>query len=238
MQTDQIFLKAKGILRQVNRLPAWQKLALKVAMRHPKLLATMSPLFHLGLRLTTKKVDDGVFKPFGLYSPLIGEMTNRHIVDMPAKALTSMYGGLNKAENEKMRVIFYPGCAATLIYVNWGVAIIETLKHFGVSVYVPEVNKCCGIPSATMGEMGIYTTQVAENFDYFDTHSGRRYDRHLLSHLRIRPGCLGRARNRSPARQEDAGHRAVPGRSAAGEAAAEGEAGRKQHPAHPLPLQS
>src|SRR5512143_730074 len=35
VQTDQIFLKAKGILRKVNRLPAWQKLALKVAMRHP-----------------------------------------------------------------------------------------------------------------------------------------------------------------------------------------------------------
>ena len=169
VQTDQIFLKAKGILRQVNRLPAWQKLVLKVAMRHPKLLATMSPLFHLGLRMGTKKVDDGVFKPFGLYSLLIGEMSHRHIVDMPAKALTSRYGGLNKAENETMRVIFYPGCAATLIYVNWGVAIIETLKHFGVSVYVPEANKCCGIPSATMGEMDIYRTQVAENFDYFDT---------------------------------------------------------------------
>jgi glycolate oxidase iron-sulfur subunit len=169
VQTDQIFLKAKGILRQVSKLPAWQKLALKIAMGHPRLLATMSPLFHIGLRIATKKVDHGVFKPFGLYRPLIGEMAKRHIVDMPAKALTSIYGGLNKAENERMRVIFYPGCAATLIYVNWGVAIVETLKHFGVSVYVPEVNKCCGIPSATMGEMGIYATQVAANYDYFDS---------------------------------------------------------------------
>ncbi len=169
VQTDQIFLKAKAILRQVSKLPAWQRLILKVAMGHPRLLARMSPLLHLGLRLGTKKVDDGVFKPFGLYRPVIGELASRHIVDLPAKALTSMYGGFHKAEHETMRVIFYPGCAATLIYVNWGVAIIETLKHFGVSVYVPEVNKCCGIPSATMGELGIYKTQVAANFDYFDS---------------------------------------------------------------------
>ena len=169
VKTDQIFLKAKGILRQIKRLPAWQKLALKIAMGQPKLLATMSPLFHIGLRMGTKKVENGVFKPYGLYSPFIGDMTKRHIIDMPAKALTAMYGGFNKAENEKMRVIFYPGCAATLIYVNWGVAIIETLLHYGVSVYVPEVNKCCGIPSATMGEMGIFKGQVGENFNYFDS---------------------------------------------------------------------
>ena len=169
VKTDQIFLKAKAILRQVNQLPAWQKLALNVAMRHPRLLAAMSPLFHFGLRLTTKKVDEGVFQPWRLSSPIIGKLSERHVIDMPAKALTSRYGGFNPADNEKMRVIFYPGCAATLIYVDWGVAIIETLRHFGVSVYVPKVNHCCGIPAATMGEMDTYRTQVTENFAYFDS---------------------------------------------------------------------
>ncbi len=169
--TDQIFLKAKGILRQVKKMPAWQKLALKIAMGKPQFLAAMSPLFHIGLRLGTRKVDNGVFKPYGLYSPFIGDMTKRHVVDMPSKALTSLYGGFNQAENEKHRVIFYPGCATTLIYVHWGVAIVETLLHYGVSVYVPKTNKCCGIPSATMGEMGIYRDQVNSNFDYFDSIS-------------------------------------------------------------------
>ncbi len=169
VQTDLIFLKAKSILRQVNKLPAWQKLILKTAMRRPKLLARLSPLLHLGLRVGTRQVDDGVFKPFAVSSPLIGPLSERHIVDLPAKALTSIYRGLQKADHERMRVIFYPGCAATLIYVDWGVAIVETLKHFGVSVYVPEVNKCCGIPSATMGELDLYRTQVSENYDYFDS---------------------------------------------------------------------
>ncbi len=169
VKTDEIFLKAKSILRKVKKLPAWQKVALKVAMGHPKLLATMSPLFHMGLRVGTKKIEDGVFKPYDVFGGIIGDMTKRHVIDMPSKALTSMYGGFNQAKNEKHRVIFYPGCATTLIYVNWGVAIIETLLHHGVSVYVPETNKCCGIPSATMGELGIYRDQVNDNFDYFDS---------------------------------------------------------------------
>lgn len=168
VKTDEIFLRAKGILRQVKKMPLWQKAVLKFAMGQPKMLATMAPLFHMGLRFGTKKVEEGVFKPHDLYKPIIGEMTQRHIVDMPGEALTKKYGGLNQAKNEKMRVIFYPGCAATLIYTHWGEAIIETLLHYGVSVYLPEVNKCCGIPSATMGEMGLYRQQVNANFDYFD----------------------------------------------------------------------
>ncbi|WP_221251900.1 (Fe-S)-binding protein [Desulfuromonas versatilis] len=175
VKTDEIFLRARGILRQVKKLPAWQKLALKVAMGQPKLLAAMSPLFHIGLRAGASKVDDGVFKPMGLFRPLIGAMADRHVIDMPAEPFTKKYGGFNQAQNEKMRVIFYPGCAVTLIYTGWGEAIVETLLHYGVSVYVPEVNQCCGIPSATMGEMGLYKKQIGVNFDYFDSIKDAEY---------------------------------------------------------------
>ncbi len=166
VKTDEIFLRARAILRQVKKLPSWQKMVLKVAMGQPKLLARLAPLFHMGVRAGAKQVEDGVFKPIGLFKPFIGEMADRHLPEMAAEALTKKYGGFNQAKDEKMRVIFYPGCATTLIYTGWGEAIVETLLYFGVSVYVPEVNKCCGIPSATMGEMGLYQQQVGENYDY------------------------------------------------------------------------
>ncbi len=167
--TDEIFLKSKAIIRQVKKLPLWQKTILKTAMGNPQLLAALSPLFHIGLRLGNKKIDDGIFKAGALLSPMLGDMADRHIADMPSKALTKLYGGFNQAKDEKQRVIFYPGCATTLIYVHWGIAMIETLLHYGVSVYVPETNNCCGIPSATMGELELYREQVGKNFDYFDS---------------------------------------------------------------------
>ena len=106
--TDEIFLKTKAIIRQVKKMPSWQKAILKLAMGKPQLLATLSPLFHLGVRLGHRKIDDGVFKANALLSPLLGNMAERHIADMPAKALTNIYGGFNKAPNETRRVIFYP----------------------------------------------------------------------------------------------------------------------------------
>ncbi len=59
VKTDEIFLRAKGILRQVKKMPLWQKAVLKFAMGQPKMLAAMSPLFHMGLRLGTKKSTTG-----------------------------------------------------------------------------------------------------------------------------------------------------------------------------------
>lgn len=175
VKTDELFLRTKAILRQVKALPAWQKLVLKVAMGKPQLLASMAPLFHMGVRLGAKKVDDGVFQTRDLFKPFLGDMAEKHLVDMASEALTKKYGGFNQAQNERMRIIYYPGCATTLIYTHWGEAIIETLLHFGVSVYVPKVNKCCGIPSATMGEMGIYKDQVNANFDWFDSITDADY---------------------------------------------------------------
>jgi glycolate oxidase iron-sulfur subunit len=166
--TDEIFLKTKAIIRRIKKLPGWQKRILQYAMNKPQLLARLSPLLHAGMRISHRKVDDGVFKANSIFAPLLGDLGKRHIADMPAKPLTKLYGGFNQAQNETRRVIFYPGCATTLIYVHWGVAIIETLLHYGVSVYVPETNQCCGIPAATMGELDLYRSQVGKNYDYFD----------------------------------------------------------------------
>lgn len=169
VKTDEIFLKAKAILRQVKKLPAWQKLVLKVAMGKPGLLATMAPFFHMGLKVSGRQTVEGLYKPWNFLRNFAGDLADKHVVNIAPKALTQKYGGFNRAENERMRVIFYPGCATTLIYTGWGEAIIETLLHYGISVYVPEVNQCCGIPSATMGELGIYKDQVEDNFDWFDS---------------------------------------------------------------------
>jgi glycolate oxidase iron-sulfur subunit len=167
--TDEIFLKAKAIIRHIKKLPGWQKRILQYAMNKPQLLARLNPLLHVGIRLSNRKIDDGVYQARPILTPFLGTMAKRHMVDIPTKSLTQRYGGFNQAKNETRRVIFYPGCSTTLIYVHWGVAIIETLLHYGVSVYVPETNQCCGIPSATMGELALYHQQIIKNYNYFDS---------------------------------------------------------------------
>lgn len=161
VQTDEIFIKAKAVLRKIEKLPNWGKLVLKIVMEKPDLLAKLSPLMHIGQKFGSKKVKENILKP------LIGSFSERNVYPVASKTFCSEFGGFNKAENEKMKVIFYPGCAVNMIFTKWGKAIIEILNHFGISVYVSEVNKCCGIPAATLGELGIYKNMVLENYKTF-----------------------------------------------------------------------
>jgi len=169
VQTDEIFLRAKAVLRKIYALPNWQKAILKVIMEKPQILAKTAPLMHIGLKFGAKQVKEDIFKP------LYGEFSKRNIISIKSKPFSQLFGGLNKASEEKMRVIFYPGCAITYMYTNWGEAIVEVLKHYGVSVYVPKTNKCCGIPAATMGELDLYKKMVNENLDWFDSIKDASY---------------------------------------------------------------
>jgi len=156
VKTDEIFLRAKSALRKVEKLPSWGKFVLKIVMEKPELLSRISPLMHIGLKFGSKQVKDDVFKPlFGLYS--------RNVASFAKKSFCDDYAGFHQAENEKLRVIFYPGCAVNYIYKHWGETIVKLLKKLNVSVYVPDVNKCCGIPAATLGDMELYAKMVDEN---------------------------------------------------------------------------
>jgi glycolate oxidase iron-sulfur subunit len=162
VKTDEIFLKAKAILRKIESLPSWGKYILKIVMEKPELLAKLSPLMHIGLKFGAKRVKDNILKP------VIKAFGERNIYEIANKTFCDQYGGWNKAEKEKIKVIFYPGCAINMIFTNWGKHIVEILNKFDVSVYVPQVNRCCGIPAATLGELETYKNMVKTNFEQFN----------------------------------------------------------------------
>lgn len=166
VKTDEIFLKAKSVLRKIQKMPAWQKAVLKIVMEKPEMMAKVAPLMHMGLKFGSKKIKEGVFKP------LLGSFSERNVTAVQKTAFCTTHGGFHEAANEERRVIFYPGCAANLMFVDWGKAIVKVLNHYGVSVYVPKVNKCCGIPAATMGDNALYQKMVEENYAEFDTFEG------------------------------------------------------------------
>ncbi|WP_022670279.1 (Fe-S)-binding protein [Hippea alviniae] len=167
VKTDEIFVGAKSVLRRIDKLPVSQKIFLKTAMNRPNFVESIQPTVSVGMRLISSKLDESTRK---LKIPI-----EINVKNIKSVSFTKMYGGLNKAKNEKMRVIFYPGCAINYVYTSWGEAIVETLKMFKVSVYVPKVNNCCGIPAATMGDMDLYKTMVERNFDWFDSINDADY---------------------------------------------------------------
>lgn len=169
VQTDDIFLQAKFILRKIEKMPSWQKVILNIVMKKPEMMAKLAPLMHMGIKFGSKKIKDKVFKP------LIGTFSQRNIIAIQKKPFCSTYGGFHQAKNERMKIIFYPGCATNMMMTYWGEAVLKVLKHYHISVYIPKVNKCCGIPAATMGDNLLYKKMVEENYTYFDTFTDADY---------------------------------------------------------------
>jgi glycolate oxidase iron-sulfur subunit len=162
VKTDEIFLRAKAVLRKIEKLPSWGKAILKIVMEKPELLAKIAPLMHIGMKFGAKRVKDDIFKP------ILGSFSKRNVKQIAKKPFSKTHGGFHKAQNEKMKVYFYPGCAANFIFPEWGEGIVSVLNHLGVSVYVPEINKCCGIPAATLGEIETYKKMVDENLNHIN----------------------------------------------------------------------
>ncbi len=163
VKVDEIFLRAKAVLRKIQKMKGWQKAVLSFAMERPELLATIAPLMHIGLKFSAKKVKNDIFKP------IFKEFSDRRIVSLKKDPFTKKFGGLLRAKDERMKVIFYPGCAVNYIFPAIGEAIVGTLNYCGVSVHIPMINKCCGVPAASMGDIELYKRMVNENLDYFES---------------------------------------------------------------------
>jgi len=163
VKVDEIFLRAKAVLRKIQKMKNWQKAVLKIAMEKPELLAKLAPLMHIALKFSSKKVKRDIFQP------LIKEFSERRVVSIKKEPFTTKFHGFHKAKDEKMRALFYPGCAVNFIFPKIGESIVGLLNYCGVSVEVSDINKCCGIPSASMGDIELYKKMVNENLDYFDS---------------------------------------------------------------------
>lgn len=163
VKVDEIFLRARSVLRKIQKMKGWQKAVLKIAMEKPELLAKLAPLMHIALKFSSKKVRDDVFQP------ILKEYSDRRVVSIKKEPFTNKFKGLHRARNERMRAIFYPGCAVNFIFPRIGESIIGLLNYCNVSVEVGDVSKCCGIPAASLGDIELYKKMVHENLDYFDS---------------------------------------------------------------------
>ena len=165
---DEIFVRAKGILREIDELPFYQKALLKSLIESADFLTNFQPVISVGMKLVSKSAGESGLRTVKF--PI-----KKSVAPVSPKSFNAIFGGLNRAESEKMRVIFYPGCAISYIFVEWGEAVVGVLNHFGVSVYVPEKNRCCGIPAATMGEIDMYKKMAKLNHDWFSSIDDAEY---------------------------------------------------------------
>lgn len=171
VKTDEIFFRAKHTLRKIKEMGFLQKAILTMVMKRQKLMSKLSPFMHAGMVMSNVLRRNRMVK--GFIKLFTGNLLDRNVTTAPARSFSSRYAGWNRALNEKMQVIFYPGCAINFINTDWGEAIVETLRHLGVTVYVPPLGNCCGMPAATMGSLDFFDEGFHAIIDEFENLSIR-----------------------------------------------------------------
>jgi glycolate oxidase iron-sulfur subunit len=64
-----------------------------------------------------------------------------------------------------IKVLFFYGCLIDKLYPEIGRAVLKSLEHFRVEVFVPEGQGCCGIPALSAGDMQTFHKLVDYNLD-------------------------------------------------------------------------
>ena len=68
-----------------------------------------------------------------------------------------------KIGRQRYRVALFGGCSSDFIYPELGLDLLKVLNHFGVEVYFPEKQNCCGIPALYSGDRETAQEMAREN---------------------------------------------------------------------------
>lgn len=161
--TDLIFFQAKNVLRDIHSMSLKEKSLLNLVMEKPESLASLSPVLYAGGSINNALSQTPILK--SIKSHLPGSVFKRNVKTPARKNFTKTHKGWHLANNEIMKVVFYPGCAINFLYDQWGKDIITVLNRWGISVYIPQSGRCCGIPAATMGNLDLYKKNFHKNAD-------------------------------------------------------------------------
>ena len=120
-----------------------------------------------------------IFRPFqNLFlngnSPRFKRLFKRnYIPEIEKKFLREEFNEIIvKADKERGRVIFFPGCFLDFFFPEIGSSVIKLLTSFGISVVLPKNWACCGIPAIGFGELMSAYKMASINAEIFEKIGG------------------------------------------------------------------
>ncbi|MGC9967917.1 MAG: (Fe-S)-binding protein [Syntrophobacteraceae bacterium] len=160
-----IFLKARAILTGYIGLHPLKKAIFRGMVARPEFF---DGLIELGSKLQgifVKPVDDMLGTSCGrILSPL----KDRHFTALPPVAFHQMMEPVNSYPVASgFKIAFFVGCVVDKIFPGIGEAVMRTMEHHGVGVFLPEDFACCGIPALSSGDTVAFNRLVRYNLKKF-----------------------------------------------------------------------
>ncbi len=160
-----IFIKARAILTGYIGLSRTKKLIFHGMLAHPQLFDRLLEIGSKFQGIFVKSVDDLLgtscarfYSPFG----------DRHFRALAPVPFHNMVEPLNTAAGKSgIRVGFFVGCVIDKVFPEIGKAVVKTLQHHGVGIFMPGGQACCGIPALSSGDTAAYRSLVLHNLEKF-----------------------------------------------------------------------
>jgi len=154
------FLKARAILVEYLGMPRAKRVVFRRLLAQPE---RFNRLLSWGARV------QGLFiKPA---NTLLGTSCARFtspLADRHFKALANVpfhRQPREKARHSGIKAAFFYGCLIDKVYPEIGQAVLKSLIHFQVDVFLPEGQGCCGIPALSAGDRQTFNQLVVYNLD-------------------------------------------------------------------------
>ncbi|MGV8075542.1 MAG: (Fe-S)-binding protein [Syntrophobacteraceae bacterium] len=160
-----IFIKARAILGTYLGLSLPKRAILRGMLAHPGFFDRIMKWGTVFQGIFIKPADDML----GTYcGRTVSPLSDRHI---KALAPLPFHETVPKLNNQKgasgIKVAFFPGCLIDKVFPEIGEAVLKSLDHHGIGVFIPEGFGCCGIPAMSAGDAKTFNSLVSHNLSKF-----------------------------------------------------------------------
>lgn len=165
----EIFIKARAILAGYTGLSPIKKVIFRGLLSHP---GTFDTLLEWGSKIQgifVKPVDELLGTSCArAFSP----QPERHFKALAPVPFHRMAGHMDTgAGTSGLRVGIFTGCAIDKIFPRVGEAVLRSLRHHGMGIFLPENQGCCGIPAIASGDSETFDRLVRHNLKIFAPHA-------------------------------------------------------------------
>jgi glycolate oxidase iron-sulfur subunit len=144
-----LFMRSEYVVQE--GLPIIKRFMFRRALRNPRMAALVSRLLGLAQHILAIDLQNN---PLRLLLPLIGMRKDKDLPVMGRRSLFSIVPEIvEPIGEEKIRVLYFPGCAINLIYPEMGLATLEILQKLGAMVLIPHDLVCCSRPVFSSGDI-------------------------------------------------------------------------------------
>ncbi len=170
VSVQEIFLKARAILTGYQGLPPAKRLILRGMLANPRLFDRLTEWGARFQKLFTRPVNEIVGTSCArVMSPLIpNQFQDRHFRTLAPEPFHRQVQSLDTpAGTSGLKVALFTGCLIDKLFPNIAHSTLKVLDHFGVGVYLPANQACCGIPALSSGDLPTFHKLLAHNLERF-----------------------------------------------------------------------